>query len=875
MPNPPRTADELRAAWYSFWSAKDHLVVPSASVIPVDKTVLFTVAGMVPFKNYFLGDEVPPAPRAVSIQKCIRAGGKHNDLDDIGRTNRHFSFFEMMGNFSFGDYFKADAIPWAWEFTTEHLGFDPDKLWVTVHLSDDEAAEIWRDKVGVPADRIQRLDEDNYWKMGDTGPCGPCSEIFIDLGAEHGEDGGPATGNDRFIEFWNLVFMQFDQRADGEKVPLAKASIDTGAGLERILFLLQNKSSIWDIDLFEPLIDRAQEVCGTVYGRNAEHDVYLRILAEHARSMAIMVGDGVMPSNTERGYVLRRIIRRAVSHAYRLGAKDLVTPAMVGAVCDVMANAYPRLAEDRDLVTRIVSREEESFRRTLSRGTEYIDDVVARGDVSGADAFYLHDTLGFPVDLTREVAAISSRTVDLAGFDTLMGEQRARAKDAAKEAGGKANAPLELYRELLEASGVTAFTGRTETRTERAAVLALISAQDRLARADEGSVVDVVLDKTPCYAESGGQVGDTGTIVGDGFELSVTDTKLGLPGLHLHRARVTKGSVAEDAVCSVAIDADRRDAIRRNHTATHLLHWALREVLGEHVKQAGSLVSPERLRFDFAHFEAMTPDELRKVEALANTIVISDASVDHSEMSRVEAEKIGAVAFFGDKYGDVVRVLRAGPSLELCGGTHVGSLGFIGPIKIISEGSIGSNLRRIEALTGEAALTHIVDTESRLVKIGSALKASPAEIDEKIAKLLDSVKVLESEIAAIRAKETHAVATQLVATAVDGCIVARHDGMSPDDLRQLAQNALRQIGSGVVAVIGLNQEGSKAGVVVAVSKDRVGAGASAADIAAPIARALGGGVAKNPDLAVGGGPNTGAIDDAFEALKSGVTDSPR
>ena len=874
MPQPPGTAEELRATWDAFWVARDHLIVPSASLIPVDGSVLFTVAGMVPFKSYFLGDETPPHPRAASIQKCVRAGGKHNDLDDIGRTNRHFSFFEMMGNFSFGDYFKSAAIPWAWEFVTEHLGFDPERLWVTVHVTDDDAAEIWRDAVGVRPERIQRLDEDNYWKMGDTGPCGPCSEIFIDLGAEHGGDGGPATGNDRFVEFWNLVFMQFDQQPDGEKVPLPRPSIDTGAGLERMLFLLQHKSSIWDIDLFEPLIDRAQQVCDTVYGRDPEHDVYLRILAEHARSMAFMVGDGVMPSNTERGYVLRRIIRRAVRHAYLLGAHGLVTPPMIDAVCEVMGNSYPKLVEDRELITRIITREEESFRRTLERGTEYLDEILDRSDVSGEDAFYLHDTLGFPVELTREVAGERQRSVDLDEFDRRMSEQRDRAKQAAKEAGGKANAPFELYRELLETHGPTEFTGRDESTTAGARVLALIVGSERVARAVAGEAVDVVVDRTPCYAESGGQVGDTGTMIGAVLHgdvvVEVLDTQYGLPGLSVHRAKVASGVLEEGAEVIIALDVERRDRIRRNHTATHVVHWALREVLGAHVKQAGSLVAPDRLRFDFTHFEAVSPEELAKVEALANALVIADTPVEHFETTKDDAEQMGAIAFFGEKYGDRVRVLRAGPSTELCGCTHVDALGFIGPIKIVSEGSIGSNVRRIEALTGDAALASIADTEARLRRVGVALRATPAEIDEKVDRLLAQVKELENELAALRSRAAHAAATELAREAVDGVVAVRRDGLSPDELRELTQATLRAIGSGIVGIVGQGSDPAKAAICVAVSKDRVAAGASAAAIAAPAARALGGGTAKSADLVVGGGPNVEGLVAALDALREGA-----
>ena len=870
MPGTPRTADQLRAAWDEFWLARDHTIVPSASTIPVDKTVLFTVAGMVPFKPYFTGEEAPPYKRAASIQKCVRAGGKHNDLDDIGRTNRHFSFFEMMGNFSFGDYFKADAIPWAWEFVTEVMGFDADRLWVTIHTTDDEAHEIWADGVGFPAARIQRLDDDNFWRMGDTGPCGPSSEIFYDIGAPFGPDGGPATGSDRYIEFWNLVFMQYDQQAGGERVPLPTPSIDTGMGLERTLSLLQGQDSIWDIDLFRPLIAAAEAVTRTRYGTDPEHDVYLRILTEHARTMTFVVSDGVMPSNTERGYVLRRIIRRAVRHAYLLGAKDLVTPPMVDAVVEVMGAAYPKLVADRDLITKIVAREEESFRSTLARGTELLDEIVGEGDVSGEQAFFLHDTLGFPVDLTREVATERGRNVDIAGFDARMAEQRERAKEAAKEAGGKANAPLELYREILDADGSTDFTGRQEYTTTGAKVLAIVDGRERVSRAEPGATVDVVLDRTPFYAESGGQVGDTGALSTADATVAVVDTQVGLPGLTLHRVRVDAGTLAEGDDVVAAINGERRDRIRRNHTATHVLHWALREVLGDHVKQAGSLVAPDRLRFDFNHFQAVTPDELAKVEALANEQIISDAPVRHYETTKAEAERVGAIAFFGEKYGEIVRVLEAGPTTELCGGTHVHALGFIGPIKIVSEGSIGSNVRRIEALTGDTALAHIADEEARLRRLGAQLRAAPNELEDKVARLVAQVRDLESQLELVQQRAAQAAAAELAAQADGGVVVARHDGLDPDGLRKLAQATLRALpgASGVVALAGLGPDGAKAGIAVTVSKDRVADGASAALIAAPGARALGGGTAKNAELVVGGGPEVGALAGALDAVRA-------
>jgi alanyl-tRNA synthetase len=703
--------------------------------------------------------------------------------------------------------------------------------------------------------------------MGDTGPCGPCSEIHFDLGREFGPDGGPATGGDRFVEFWNLVFMQYDQREDGTRLSLPKPSIDTGMGFERALFLMQGKQSIWDIDVFRPLIAVAEEVTGVPYGRDPESDVYLRILAEHARTMTFVVSDGVMPSNQERGYVLRRIIRRAVRHAYLLGARDLVTPPLVASVCDVMGDAYPRIVADRDLVTNIVAREEESFRRTLARGTEYLDGILESGDVSGADAFYLHDTLGFPVDLSREIAGERGHTVALGEFEALMNEQRERAKEAAKEAGGKANAPIELYRELIGEHGPTVFTGRDEYSTAAAVVLAVIDGRERVPRAEAGSVVDIVLDRTPFYAESGGQVGDTGTITASGCTVEVLDTQYGLAGLVVHRGRVRDGVLGEGAEVTATIDGDRRDAIRRNHTATHILHWALRRVLGEHVKQAGSHVGPDRLRFDFSHFQAVEPEQLLAVEALANAEVISDAPVRHYETTKAEAERRGAIAFFGEKYGEVVRVLEAGPSTELCGGTHVGALGFIGPIKVVAEGSIGSNVRRIEALTGEGALAHIVDEEQKLRQLGARLRATPAELETKVTKLLEQVKELESELTAARAQQAEALAGELATRADRGVVIARRDGLAPDTLRRLAQATLRALPERAVVVLGA-AEGPKASIVVHVSKALVDEGASAAELAAPGARALGGGTARNADLVVGGGPNVGALDEALELVRA-------
>jgi alanyl-tRNA synthetase len=874
---PPNTADELRRAFLDFFVERGHTEVESASLIPHDKSLLFTVAGMVPFKPYFVGEEKPPYPRATSVQKCVRAGGKHNDLDDIGRTNRHFSFFEMLGNFSFGDYFKADAIPWAWEFYRDVLKLDTDRLWVTVHETDDEAETIWRDVVGLPAERIQRMADNNFWRMADTGPCGPSSEIFWDLGDGFGAGGGPARGSeDRYIEIWNLVFMQFDAQPDGTLTPLPKPSVDTGAGLERNLMVLQGVDSIFDIDVFRPLIRAAEAVTNTQYGGGGDDDLALRILAEHARTMTFLVSDGVVPSNEERGYVLRRIIRRAVRYAYRLGAENVVTGALVDATVDAMGSAYPDLVKHHDVIVKVITREEERFRQTLERGLELLDGLLTEGDVSGERAFFLHDTLGFPIDLTREIAEERGHRVDYDGFRARMEEQRARAREAVKAEGGRESAPIELYRELVDDFGETEFTGRHEYETTDAKVLALVAGGERLAQVGEGAKVDVVLDRTAFYAEAGGQVGDTGALAtSDGrTRLRVLDTQYGIPGtLVLHRAEVLQGELAEGDSVTATIDAERRDRIRRNHTATHILHWALREVLGPHVQQSGSLVAPDRLRFDFSHFQAVTQDELDRIEDFANREIITDSPVRHYETTREHAEAIGAIAFFGEKYGDLVRVLEAGNhSVELCGGTHVHALGFIGPIKIVSEQSIGANLRRIEAVTGDAAIERIHDEERQLRRAAETLKVSPAELPDRIEQLQQQLKTLKAQVDSAREREAEADAATLAAEAADGVVAARRDGLSPDDLRRLAIATRARLGEGVVALVGIGPDQSSAGIAVAVTPaltERV----SAAEIAAPAAKALGGGTAKNREVVQGGGKNVDAIDDALAVVRKQATDA--
>ncbi len=861
MASPPTTANELRRSFTGFFAARDHLVVPSASLIPHDPTVLFTVAGMVPFKPYFTGDEVPPFRRATDVQKCVRAGGKHNDLDDVGRTRRHLVFFEMMGNWSFGDYFKELAIPWAWEYTTEDLGFDGDRIWITVHTSDDEAEQIWHDVVGVPMERIQRLgDADNFWQMGDTGPCGPCSELHIDRGPSYGPDGGPLAdpAGERFMEFWNLVFMQYDQAADGTRVLLPRPSIDTGAGLERILTLLQGVDSVWDTDVLRPIIEVASSLTGHGYGRDERTDVSLRILAEHARSGTMLVNDGVFPSNEDRGYVLRRILRRAVRHAFLLGADKLVMPGLVEESIAVMGEAYPDVVKNRDFITGVITREEERFRQTLRTGLTILEDELSSGAtvLPGAAAFKLHDTFGFPLEVTTEITAERGVEVDIDGFNVEMAEQRRRAKEARKT-GGVDDERVDRYRELVEQFGTTEVFGDSDDEGD-VRVLAVVPVAS-LDGADAGTV-EIFTDRTPFYAESGGQVGDTGTITSATGRAEVLDTTYALPGLRRHVARVEEGELLAGQEAHAAIDADRRRAIRRNHTGTHILHWALRQVLGNHVKQAGSLVAPDRLRFDFSHYAPVTPDEIERIEDLANGEVLSNDRVRIYETTKAEAEAMGAIAFFGDKYGDVVRVLEAGRnSLELCGGTHVRALGDIGTIKIVSEGSIGSNLRRIEAVTGMASVELLQRDERELSELAGLLATTPAAVADGVRRKLDEIKGLQDEIRSLRATAAAGRAAELAAGGDGGLVVARVDDLPPGDLRDLAIAVREQPGVTTVVLGGRSDTGG-ASLVAAL---RPHSGVQAADLLRDAARAVKGGGGGKGDVAVAGGKDPSGVDEAL------------
>ena len=875
-------ANELRAAFTRFFTDRGHTAVPSASLIPHDPSVLFTIAGMVPFKPYFVGDEQAPWPRATSVQKCFRT----LDIEVVGTDTSHCTFFEMLGNFSFGDYFKEEAIPMAWALLTEVFGLDGDRLWVTVHDSDDEAERIWIESVGFPAERIQRMgDDDNFWAMGETGPCGPDSEIFIDKGPEYGEGGGPKYGDeDRYVEIWNLVFMQYNRAADGTLTELPKKNIDTGAGLERILPILQGHDSVFDTDLFAPIIEAAAKVVGTPYGHDEKTDVALRVMADHGRAMAMLVADGVLPANEGRGYVLRRVVRRAVLAARRLGVETPVTPMLVDAATGVLGDAHPELIANHDVLLSVLGREESGFDRTLRAGLGRLEEAFATGDavLAGDVAFTLHDTHGFPIELTEELARDAGVEVDRAAFDVAMREQRDRARAAAR---ASKVGDESAYRTLLDEEGTTNFVGRSAAQYEVPArvVGVLAGASGGGAGGDKnsknskggkgegdknskdgggepknaGAVIEIFLDQTPFYAEGGGQVGDTGTIVTETGRAEVFDTVYALPGLIAHKARVTGEIVpGQDALAS--IDVARREAIRRNHTATHLLHAALRTVLGDHVRQQGSLVAPDRLRFDFSHHGQPTPEELEEVFDLANAAVLTDAEVETTETSLQEAERMGALRFFDDKYGETVRVLKAGTtSLEFCGGTHVDALGQIGLISLVSEESIGSNKRRIFAVTGRAALDRVNAREHLVRSAADLLRTEPDDLLATLERLLARQRESDKELTRLRQQSRDSVATELAATADKGVVVARQNSVELNDLRALAQAVLRHDGVKAVA-LGGSPDGTKVSIVVAT-----GGEPSAKEVVGVLGGIIDGGGGGTAELANAGGKDTSRVEEAL------------
>jgi alanyl-tRNA synthetase len=854
-----------------FFVERDHVHRPSSSLIPVDPTLLVTNAGMVQFKPYFLGEEPAPFKRAVTVQKSVRT----IDIDIIGTTHRHLSFFEMLGNFSFGDYFKKEAIAWSYELVTEGFGLDPERLWFTVYETDDDAARIWKEEVGVPAERVQKGGKDNFWQMGVPGPCGPCSEIFFDKGPAFGEEGGPiGGGEERYVEIWNLVLMQNIQDRPYHVVgDLPAKSIDTGMGLERMAAVLQGKSSVFEMDTIAPVLEAGARLCKVAYGENPLVDVSLRILADHGRTMTFLIADGVVPSNDGRGYVLRRVLRRAVRHAWQLGAEDLVTPHLVNATVEAAGDWYPEIANRRDLIIDMVSREESRFRRTLESGHQLLDTEMAAieegSPLPGDVAFKLHDTFGFPVELTQEIAAERGVELDRAGFEQAMGEQRKRARRAWK--GGDEAAAADIYRRVLDETGLTEFRGyEAEAGTGR--ILAILRGGDQVEQADHGEDVEVFLDGTPFYAESGGQVGDTGSITTETGAIAVADTKQAVQGLHGHRGKVVSGHVAVGQDAETAIDSPRRERIRRSHTGTHVLHWALRRVLGSHAHQAGSLVEAGRLRFDFSHFAATSPEELVEVEAMANSRLIEDGRVTTTVTSKEEAEKMGALAFFGDKYGERVRVVTVGEfSVEFCGGTHTNAAGQVGPLVVIGESSIGSNLRRVEALTGEDAYRHLREVRSQLIEAGSILRVPAAEVPGRIRGLLDRLDQLEDQLDAHRMRERVGQAEDLVrqrAVTVGSArmLVAEWPDLANDQLRLLALTCRDKLERGVV-VLGSGYEG-KGNLIAAVSKDLAANGVSAADIVSGPAKLLGGGGSRDPELAQAGGPKgdqlTAALELAYE-----------
>ena len=842
-------AQELRSTFLNYFAANGHTIVPSASLIPHDPSLLFTIAGMVPFKAYLTGEETAPFSRAVTVQKCFRAP----DIDQIGTTSRHLTFFEMMGNFSFGDYFKEGAIKYAWGLITEGFALDPERLWVTVHDSDDQAAEIWRDVVGVPASRIQRLDEDNFWVMGETGPCGPCSEIFYDKGPAYGADGGPAFGGDeRFLEFWNLVFMQYEREPGQPLAELPRKNIDTGAGFERVLSILNGVDSVFATDLFAPLMDAAARMVKTPYGASEATDVAIRRIAEHGRAMTMLVADGVLPSNEGRGYVLRRIIRRAVLAARRGGHEASLASTLVDATIAKMGAAYPVLEKDRELIVEVLEREEAGFSRTLRTGLALLEE--ARDEVLGAHAtifpgevaFKLHDTHGFPVELTSEIVAESGLEVERATFDAAMADQRERARAGAKTLH---LADESHYRDLVEAHGATEFVGRDVTRySVESTVIGVLEGE---------GVSELFLESTPFYAESGGQVGDTGTIVTESGRFVVTDTQSVAGGLVAHRGQL-EGTIVPGQVALATIEPTRREATRRNHTATHLLHAGLRSVLGDHVRQQGSFVGPDRLRFDFSHGQGLAREEVSALLTMVNSDVVANEGVETIQTTKTDAEKMGAVAFFGDKYGDRVRVVRAGShSLEFCGGTHVERLGDIGQIQLVSEASIGANTRRIEAVSAMAAQRRSVEMEAALAGVAGILKTSTENITPTLERLLARQRDLETQLSSLRQAQLSVVTEQLAGGEGDS-VLGRLDGYGGDALRSVALELQRR-GRRLVVLVGEAEE-DKVALVVATD-----GGLDAVEIVKELAALVGGGGGGSARLAVAGGRDATGIERVLRA----------
>jgi alanyl-tRNA synthetase len=867
------TGDETRQRFLDFFANRGHRVVRSGSLVPAnDPTLLFTNAGMNQFKDVFLGHEKRDYTRAASSQKCVRAGGKHNDLENVGYTRRHHTFFEMLGNFSFGDYFKAEAIEFAWDLITKDYGLPKDKLYVTVFREDDDAEQLWQKVAGVPKSRIFRLDEkDNFWQMGETGPCGPCSEIHYDLGVDASEPGResepfPSDAGGRYVEIWNLVFMQFNRDASGVLTPLPRPSIDTGMGLERVAAVLQGKLSNYDTDLIRPIIDQASGLFHFAFGEDARVDTALRIVADHARAAAFLIHDGVLPSNEGRGYVLRKIMRRAMRHARMAGVQEPFLYKLTGFVAELMQSAYPELLESVPRVARVVKEEEHRYATTFLVAEKVFAESIKSLDgrtIPGAVSFKLYDTYGLAPDEQEDMARELGLFLDREGFEREMEQQRERARASWK--GAEKGAVVPAYQQLL-ARGRTKFLGY-ETTEAASSVIGLIVDQNQVERVPAGASAELVLDRTPFYAESGGQVGDQGEISAAPMNkvADVESVLYGIPGLIVHRI-VARAPIAVGD--SVIARVTSRDATRRNHTATHLLHASLRQVLGNHVKQAGSVVEPGRLRFDFTHYAAMDRAEIEEVERLANQQILKNAPVETRIMALDEAIATGAVALFGEKYGDQVRVVSVpGFSRELCGGTHVSRTGDIGVCKIVYEGSISAGVRRIEAITGEAALRQYQESTDALRSIAGMVKASEPELIEHVEKLLAAERALEKQVEQLKNKLAQSAAAGLEAQArtIGGAkvLAARVDGMDRQQMRSLADSLRNQWKSAVV-VLASAEEGSVA-IVSAVTKDLT-AKVHAGKLAGALAQAVGGKGGGRPDMAEGGGKDAAALDGALEAV---------
>jgi alanyl-tRNA synthetase len=869
------TVDQIRTMFLDFFQSKDHRILPSASLIPHgDPTLLLTVAGMVPFKRYFLGLEKPVAPRIATSQKCIRTG----DIDSVGKTDRHGTFFEMLGNFSFGDYFKQEIIPWAWEFVVDHLQLPVDRLWVSIYLDDDEAFDIWHNQVGVPAERIVRLGKaDNFWETG-SGPCGPCSEIYIDRGSEFGcgqPDCQPGCDCERFLEFWNLVFIQFHQEGD-TYTPLKAKSIDTGMGLERVAALLQGKNSIFEVDNIRPILDAVSALAGVAYGAGPETDMSLRVIVDHLRAVTFLVADGVLPSNEGRGYVLRRLLRRAVRHGRLLHIDHPFAADMVDVVVEQMKSAYPELVERQDYVKNVVRLEEERFSATLEQGLRLLQELVegaretGAAEISGESAFQLYDTFGFPIDLTREILAQDGLAVDEEGFRQAMEAQRERARKS-RTAHGYLDSSLEAYKELAGAV-TTEFVGY-ECFEADSKIMGIIVDGHSVDSAREGEEVALVLDRTPFYAESGGQIGDQGIIQTETGVVRVNDVRRPVEGLVSHFGVVESGYIAAASAAKAVISAQQRQETARHHTATHLLHRALKDILGEHVNQAGSYVGSQRLRFDFTHFQALTVEELKQIEAEVNRQILRNSPVVPSITDLESAKEQGAVALFGEKYGDQVRMVQVGDySLELCGGTHVQATGEIGTFKIISEGSVAAGVRRIEAVVGMEALAHIRAQEQVLEELQTKLQSKVEQLPEQVERLIEANRALEKELAELKRQHLLGSLDDLLARAEQVgnafLLVAEVEADNPEELRELGDR-IRDRLDPVAILLGAKSSG-KVLFLSMVSKSLTQAGVHAGQVVKKAAQICGGGGGGRPDMAQAGGRLPEKLAEALEESRKNL-----